>query len=424
MNAGPSPDERELIILPNGARIVLDAVPNLATTAITVGIGAGARDETADQNGLAHFLEHMTFKGAAGMNAQQIAERVEDRGASANASTGYERTNYTVRCLSEDAVDMVECALSLALSADLPEGEIEREKQVVYQEIGEARDEMDDRVFDLLQATAWPDHSLGRPILGEEAILKTLTRESLAGFIERHYLADRTVVSIAGAFDRNAVIDTATRRLEGMRTGMAVERTAPVMMARSAFEKRKAEQSMMVFSRPAPSQRDQARFAARLLVEIMGGGMSSRLYQEIREKRGLAYAIDAYIDAYEDAGRIDVFCGCAPGDALEVQAVLKDVWADLAENGPTEAELARAGAVSRAAIAMSLESIAELSASSVFELLVHDQLMTVDWALEQTARTTIDDVRAVARAALDGPAAAAGIGPGPAARAVTAFVDS
>ena len=154
MNAGPSPDERELIILPNGARIVLDAVPNLATTAITVGIGAGARDETADQNGLAHFLEHMTFKGAAGMNAQQIAERVEDRGASANASTGYERTNYTVRCLSEDAVDMVECALSLALSADLPEGEIEREKQVVYQEIGEARDEMDDRVFDLVSHAA------------------------------------------------------------------------------------------------------------------------------------------------------------------------------------------------------------------------------------------------------------------------------
>lgn len=422
MNAAHIDDGRELITLANGARIVLDPIPGLVTAAISVTLGAGARHESAELGGLAHFLEHMTFKGAGGLNARQIVEAVESRGAQVNAATGYERTSYTIRCLQEDAPDMLGHALSLALDADLPGEEIAREKQVVLQEIGEAFDEMDDRVFELLQSAAWPDHPLGRPILGAPETLERITRDDLAAFIDANYAADRTVVSIAGAFDRNAVIDLAGGRLESLRQRPVIETAAPVMASATAFEKRKAEQTLMVLSHPAPSLRETERFAARLLVEILGGGMSSRLYQEVREARGLAYAIDAAIDAYTDCGRIDVFCGCAPEDAMDVAKVVTDVWRALAEDGPSEEELSRAQAVQRASIAMMLESTVSREASSAYELLVLGELRSVEHALADIAAVTLENVRKVAAAALAGPATAAAIGPGPGRKAAEAFI--
>ena len=424
MNVQQFEDGRELITLANGARIVFDPIPGLATAAVSVTIGTGARHEAARLGGLAHLLEHMTFKGAGGLNARQIVEAVESRGAGINASTGHERTSYTVRSMSEDAPDMLGHVLSLALNADLPDSELAREKQVVLQEIGEAFDEMDDRVFELVQEAAWPDHPLGRPILGVEETLDAIRLDDLSAFIDQNYTADRTVVSVAGAYDRQALVDLAGARLEALKSRPAAPTSTPDMATAARFEKRKAEQTLMVLSHPAPSLCDADRFAARLLVEILGGGMSSRLYQDVREERGLAYAIDASIDAYTDAGRIDVFCGCAPKDAREVQAIVRATWEQLAATGPTSEELARAKAVQRAAIAMMLESTVSREASSAYELLVLDELTPVDRALALISQVEAEDVRRVAEASLSGATAAAAIGPGPGKAAVNAFVSN
>lgn len=402
---------RELITLSNGARIVLDPMPGLATAAVNVSVAAGARHEAEDKGGLAHFLEHMTFKGAGGLDARAIAEKVEDKGGQINAATEYERTSYSVRCMSDDAVDMLDHALSLVFDADLPASEMELEKGVVLQEIGEAADEPDDRVFELVQQTAWPDHALGRPILGTDQSVKALSRDDLVDFVDQHYSASQTIVSLSGAFDAARARDLAERRLAEVRERAATMSAAPVMSAGQQQEVRDLEQTLCILSHPGPDNGSQDRFAGRLMVEILGGGMASRLFQEVRERRGLAYAIDAYSDQYSDAGRISVFFGCEPDDAKDVAKITSDIWADLAMKGPTQAELARAKAVIRAQTAMSLETPGSRAASAALEMFTFNRLMPVGEALGALDAVTAEDVRRVAENAVQGQLALAQVGP-------------
>ncbi len=386
-------------------------MPGLATAAVAVTVGAGARHEAADKGGLAHFLEHMTFKGARGMNARALAEAVENRGGQINASTGYERTTYSVRCLEQDAGDMLDHVLSLALDADLPESEMALEKGVVLQEIGEAADEPDDLVFELIQQAAWPEHPLGRPILGLPDSVRALERSDLSAFIDAHYAADRTVVSVAGAFDAIDIADRASKRLEGLRLRPRPIMTPPKMVSAHAQDIKDLEQTLTILSRPGPGNCAPERFASRLMVEIMGGGMASRLFQEVRETRGLAYAIDAYSDAYSDAGRIDVFYGCDPADVSEVAEVTKGIWEDLAAKGPTEEELARSKAVQRAQLAMAFETPGARAGYGAHELLAFDRLIPIGEAMDQIDAVSVEDVRKVADMSANGPSATARVGP-------------
>ena len=418
-------DAREVITLPNGARIVFDAMPGLRTASVGVYLGAGARHEAAERNGLAHFLEHMAFKGAAGRTAREIAEAVEARGASMNAATDYERTSYFVRCLSADAPAMLDVALSLVFAPDLPPEEVEREKFVVLQEIGEAADQPDDLVMELAQTASFPDHPLGRPILGVEATLKSITREDLISFAAASYVPRRTVVSVAGSFDRAAIEVVARRWLEP-RAALAAQATiAPAQpKARAATLSRKLEQTHLVLAHPAPGALSDDRFAARIFAEIFGGGMASRLFQDVRESRGLAYTIDASAEQYSDAGRISVFAGCAPGDAHEVGSITRDIWADIAAKGPTEAEMARARAVAAAGYAMAAEAPAARAGSAAYELLAFDRLIAIEDVLRQIDSVTIADVSRIAAQALAGPPIAAAVGPKAGLAAAEAFVSS
>ena len=418
-------DKREVITLPNGARIVFDAMPGLRTASVGVYLGAGARHEPAERNGLAHFLEHMAFKGAKGRSAREIAEAVEARGASMNAATDYERTSYYVRCLSADAPEMLDVALSLVFAPDLPPEEIEREKFVVLQEIGEAADQPDDLVMEMAQAASFPDHALGRPILGLEATLKPITRDDLLGFAAETYAPHRTVVSVAGAFDRDAIEAVARRWLEARPARPQRASSAPVLpKSHAVTEARKLEQTHLVLAHPGPSATSPDRFAARIFAEIFGGGMASRLFQEVRESRGLAYSIDASAEQYTDAGRISVFAGCAAGDAAEVASLSRTIWADLAAKGPTEAEMSRARAVAAASYAMAAEAPAMRAGSAAYELLTFDQLIPIEHVLRLIDSVTVDDVRRIAAASLQGPAIAAAVGPKAGLAAAEAFVSA
>ena len=416
-------DAREVIQLPNGARIALDAMPGLRTAAVGVFLGAGARFEPAERSGLAHFLEHMAFKGARGLNAREIAERIEARGASMNAATEYERTSYFVRCLSADASEMLDIALSLVFAPDHPVEEVEREKGVVLQEIGEAADQPDDLVFELAQQATFGDHPLGRPILGIEQTLNAITRDDLYGFASNNYAPHRTVISVAGAFDRSAILDTVNRWFESRPAQGArnIEPPrAPVAVAKTA--QRKLEQCHLVLGRRAPSSVSDDRFAARIFTEIFGGGMASRLFQEVRESRGLAYTIDASIDQYSDVGRISVYAGCATKDAAEVVRITSDIWRQLASEGPTELELARARAVAAANYAMAAEAPAMRAASAAYELLTFGHLMNIEDVLQRIDSVTAADVRRVAQESLALPPIAAGVGPKAGLAAAERFV--
>lgn len=418
-------EARHVISLPNGARIVFDSMPGLRTASVGVYLGAGARHEPAARNGLAHFLEHMAFKGANGLSARQIAEVVEARGASMNAATDYERTSYFVRCLSANAPQMLDVALSLVFAPDLPLDEIEREKFVVLQEIGEAADQPDDLVMELAQTASFPDHPLGRPILGIEATLKSITREDLTAFAAAAYVPSRTVVSVAGAFDQAAIEAVARRWLEPRAALPAQISAAPALpKARAATVSRKLEQTHLVLAHPGPHALADDRFAARIFAEIFGGGMASRLFQDVRESRGLAYTIDASAEQYSDAGRISVFAGCAPKDAAEVVAITRAIWSDIAANGPTEAELARARAVAAAGYAMAAEAPAMRAGSAAYELLAFDRLIPIEETLRRVDAVTAADVARIAAQSLASPPIAASVGPKGGLGAAEAFVSA
>lgn len=405
-------ETREVVTLANGVRIVFDAMPGLRTAAVGVFLGAGARFEPAERNGLAHFLEHMAFKGARGLSARQIAEAVEARGASINAATEYERTSYFVRCLSEHAAEMLETMLSLVFAPDHPSAEIEREKGVVLQEIGEAADQPDDLVFELAQQASYGDHPLGRPILGVEETLNAITRDDLFSFATRNYSPHRTVISIAGAYDRSAIEDIVRRWLEARPTQSSHPADPPQNPAVSVkTAPRRLEQCHLVLGRGAPSAVSEDRFAARIFAEIFGGGMASRLFQEVRESRGLAYTIDASADQHSDVGRVSVYAGCAARDAKEVVKLAAGIWEDLAAKGPTEAELARAKAVATATYAMAAEAPAMRAGSAAYELLTFGRLIGVGDVLGKIESVSPADVRRVAAATLGQPAIAAAVGP-------------
>ena len=413
--------ELELHRLPNGVRVALDPMPGLGTAALGVWQRVGARWEPAQHNGIAHLFEHMAFKGAGERDARQFAEAMENVGGAMNAGTGYERTSYYARVVAEHAPFALDMIADILFAPHWAPDDLEKEKGVVAQERGEAFDVPDDRVFELHQAALYPDQPLGRPILGEDETLKNVSVDTLRAFHDAHMTPERVIISIAGAFDRDAFLETAEKRFGHLKAGPAQERPAAKPFAGRASETRKLEQSHLVLSWPAPQAGSDKLFAARLMSEIFGGGMSSRLFQEVRETRGLVYAIDSFLDTFEDDGRLSVYAGCSAQNAATVAKIVGEQLAIMADHGPTDAELARAKAVARAQMLMGLEAPSARAEARVGQVLVRDRLISFDEVRARLDAVTAEDVQAIARAALAGPACAAAIGPKAGHGALAAF---
>ena len=411
----------DLIRLPNGVRIALDPMPGLATAALGVWQRVGARWEPADVNGIAHLFEHMAFKGAGPRNARQFAEAIENAGGVMNAGTGYERTAYYARVVAEQAPFALDLIADILFAPHWNAAELEKEKGVVAQERGEAFDVPDDRVFELHQAAVYAGQPLGRPVLGEDATLANVNVDALRAFHDAHMAPQRIVISIAGAFDRTAFLDTAERRFGGLAQRAAQERAPALARANMVSETRKLEQTHLVFSWPAPAAGADELFAARLLSEIFGGGMSSRLFQEVREARGLVYAIDSFLDTFEDDGRLTVYAGCSAKHARTVAEIVRDQLALLAAKGPTQAELDRAKAVARAQMLMGLEAPSARAEARVGQVLVRDRLVSFHEIRARLESVGAEEIQALAAKALAGPAAAAAIGPKAGHGALAAF---
>jgi predicted Zn-dependent peptidase len=403
--------ELELITLDNGVRIALDPMGGLETAAIGVWIGVGARMERAAENGIAHLFEHMAFKGAGGRDARGFAEAIEAVGGVMNAATGYERTCYYARATKDHAAFALDMVCDIVRAPHWIAADLETEKGVVAQERGEAFDQPDDRVFELHQAAAYPDQPMGRPILGLVETIAPLTPADLARFRDAHMAPSRIVIAASGAYDRAAVVDIAQARFGDLKAFTPDPVSPAAFGAGAVSEARKLEQTHLVISWPGPALKDQQMYAARLLSEIYGGGMASRLFQEVRETRGLVYAIDSFVDACEDAGRFGVYAGCAGKNAAEVIGLSCAILDSLAKDGPKAEEIARAKAVVGAQMLMGAESPmarAEARASQVF---LRGRLETFGEMRARLDAVTVDDVRAIAQRAVAARPIAAAVGP-------------
>ena len=397
-------------------------MPGLRTLALTVAVRGGAKWETEATSGWSHCLEHLVFKGAGDMGAREIVERIEAEGGSLNASTGYERTSFEVRALDGSLPLAMQVVSDLVFRPTLDADEIEREKDVIAQEIAEAFDTPDDHIFEMAQTKAYAGQPLGRPILGSVKSLKPITRASISDWRARLYSPDRMAVAVSGAVNEAELLALAERWFGSATATAAAAPDIPRFTGGDAALSRRIEQANIVFQLPAPAASDPAYAAARLMTEILGGGMASRLFQSAREERGLAYAIDAYHEPYEDAGIHGIYAGAAAERAVELAQVCAGELKALAETGPTAAELSRAKAVMNAGLWMSDESPSARAGRAAAQVLIFGATVPSEVMAERMLAQTLDDVRAAAAASLvAGKAATAVLGPKTAAPAGVAF---
>ncbi len=397
-------------------------MPGLRTLALTVAVRGGAKWETEATSGWSHCLEHLVFKGAGDMGAREIVERSEAEGGSLNAATGYERTSFEVRALHGSLPLAMRVVSDLVFRPTLDPAEIEREKDVVAQEIAEAFDTPDDHVFEMAQTRAFEGQPLGRPVLGSVKSLKPLTRAASGDWRARLYSPDRMVVAVSGAVDEDELVGLAQRWFGAEAATPARAPATPRFTGGDAALTRRIEQANIVFQLPAPSATDPAYAAARLMTEILGGGMASRLFQSAREERGLAYAIDAWHEPYEDAGLLGIYAGAAADRAVELARGCAAELKALAETGPTDAELSRAKAVLNAGLWMSDESPAARAGRAAAQVLIFGAPIPSLAMSERTLAQTADSVRSAAAASLAaGRCATAVLGPKAAAPAGAAF---
>jgi predicted Zn-dependent peptidase len=397
--------------LANGVRVVCDPVAGFETLALTVAIGRGSRSETPDQCGWAHLLEHMVFKGAGDRSARDIVEVIEAEGGHINAATGHERTSFQVRALKGGLPLAMAVLSDLVQHPTLRPADLAKEKPVIAQEIAEAADTPDDLVFEKAQAMAFADQPLGRPILGTRGSVGAASAARLASFRASLYSPGAIVISAAGAVDEDELLALAERGFTGVQ---AAEPPPPVAQGvfTGGFARtgRALEQAHLVLLLPAPGLRDPDYFALRLFGEILGGGMSSRLFQEVREHRGLAYAIDAYVDTYSDTGVLGVYAGTAAQNAADAARVAAEQIRGLIDR-VEDAELARAKAQLKAATFMAAESAMARSEQAAGQLLMFDRLFSIaETAAAIDAVTTADIQRVGARLLESGRSAGAVLG--------------
>lgn len=397
-------------------------MPGLHTFALTLAVAGGARFEDPARSGWSHFLEHLVFKGAGAMSARDIVERIEAEGGLINAATGYERTSFEVRAPAACLALAVEVVADLVRRPTLDPAEIAREKDVVAQEIAEAFDTPDDHVFEMAQGRAFAGQSLGRPILGTVESLAPVDAAGLRDWADRLYSPDRMVLAVSGAVDEAELL-----RLAEAAFGDAAPRPAATA-APARFDggtaalSRRIEQANLVLQLPAAGAHDPDLPAQRLFVEILGGGMASRLFQSARESRGLAYAIDAYGETYEDVGVLGVYAGAAAERAEELAQLCAAEIAALAEQGPTDAELSRARAVLAAGLFMADESPAARAGRLAAQTLIYGAPVPTATAEARLRAPSAAEVAAAGRRLLaPGRAAAAVLGPRRAAPAGHAF---
>jgi predicted Zn-dependent peptidase len=387
----------------NGLRLLVDPVAGQKTFSLTVLIHGGARFETEAQSGWAHLLEHMVFKGAGPRSTRELAEAVEHKGGNLNASTGYEHTRFEVRGLVSLMPLAFEIVSDMMFRPTLDAAELKREKKVVEQEMLEAFDTPDDHVFDLLQDAMFTGQSLGRPILGSKASLKPVTAETLRAFAAALYNPSRMVLCVSGGVAPEAVLAAARRWFDlAPSPATLIEPEAARFTAKTRVQKRRIEQANIALAWQAPGRLSPDNIPLKLFSEILGGGMASRLFQQAREERGLAYDIDAWATTYRDIGVLGISAGCAAQDVAELTSLARGVLAGLAAD-PKPEELERARAQYLTGLAFNFQDTEWRSSAFASQLSSFGRVFSFEDETAEVEAVTLDDLRRVGAAILAQP---------------------
>ncbi len=381
--------------LSNGLRVATEPMDGLESAAIGIWVTAGGRHERAEQNGIAHFLEHMAFKGTRRRSALQIAEAIEDVGGYLNAYTSREVTAYYARVLKEDVALAFEVLGDILLEPLFDQREIELERGVILQEIGQTLDTPDDVVFDWLQEAAFPDQPLGRTILGPAERVEAFGRADLTGFVAEHYGPERVIVAAAGAVDHDEILRMAEAAFGALAPGRAPDLVPARFACGERRETKALEQMHFALGLEGPGYRSDDLYTAQIYASVMGGGMSSRLFQEAREKRGLCYSIFAQAGAFEETGLITIYAGTSAGQTGELARVVAD---ELARAGEQigEAEVARARAQMKSGLLMGLESASSRAERLARQVAVWGRVVPLSETVEQIETVSAARLRAFA----------------------------
>jgi predicted Zn-dependent peptidase len=399
----------KLTTLPSGLRVVTREMPGIETAAVGLYADAGSRHEPARLNGIAHLFEHMVFKGAGRRSAREISEAIEDVGGDLNACTDRDGTNFTASVLAEHVPLAVELISDLVTRPRFDAADLEREKDVVLQELGEARDTPSDIIFDELWTAAFADQPLGRPVLGDESSIAAVAVDDLHAWRRERYRAGSLSLVAAGKVDHDHLAELASENFSAIDEGRLAAPEAARFTGGTRVGRGSADQAHLALAFPAPAQRDADYFAARFFSDIVGGGMSSRLFQQLREERGLAYSVYSQLQPYSDSGLFYVYAATARRESAAAAQLIEDVLASAAAT-LTRREVERVRTQARAGLLMSIESPWGQAHYLARQLAVYGRLVEPREVIAELEAVTLEQVREAGAKMLSGARARATIG--------------
>jgi predicted Zn-dependent peptidase len=414
----------EVTRLSSGLSVVTDRMPHLESASLGVWVGAGSRNEKPDEHGISHLLEHMAFKGTKRRSARQIAEEIEAVGGDLNAATSVESTGYFARVLKADVPLALDVLSDILSDPAFDSEELRREQNVIVQEIGATEDAPDDLVFERLHETAFPAQPVGRSILGTPETVRSFNSARLRSYLTRNYRAPGMLVAAAGAVEHAQIVAEADKRFASF-VGPAAPEPEPAQFGGGIrVETRDLEQVHIALALQGLAVRDEQLYSLQVFTNVLGGGMSSRLFQEVREKRGLCYSIHAFHMPYSDTGLFALYAGTDEADASELMRVAIDQIA-IATETLTDAEIARAKAQMKAGLLMALESSEARLGQIARQMLAYGRPIPLDEIVAKVDAVTVESARAAGRVLIErGKPAIAALGPGSGLESTAAIAES
>ncbi|MFA5383433.1 MAG: pitrilysin family protein [Eubacteriales bacterium] len=388
-------------ILDNGVCVLTEEMPNVRSVVIGIWADVGSRDEPKDAAGISHFIEHLLFKGTQKRTARDIAEALDAVGGQLNAFTTKEYTCYYARVMDEFFDLSLDVLADMLLNSRFAPEDIDREKNVIAEEIKMYEDTPDELVHDVFASAIWQEHVLGRPIIGEASIIESLDQSRILSFYQAHYLPANLIVAIAGNIRHQEVVEK-VRAVLGSVQGAKITRQGnmPVPKSKMVCRQKDTEQVHLCIGAPGFAPDDENIYAVQLLNTVLGGGVSSRLFQEIRENRGLVYSIYSYHTSYHDTGLFCVYAGLSKNNVLQVSELVFQEIKAICDNGITETELQRSKNQVKGNLYLSLENVTTHMSRLAKSKLYLERLVTPEEVVDRISKVTRDEVRDLARAVL------------------------
>lgn len=389
-------------VLKNGIRVVTEEIPHVRSVSIGLWVGAGSRDENDSNNGIAHFIEHMMFKGTKNRRAKEIAEELDSIGGQLNAFTSKEYTCYYAKVLDEHFPVAVNLLSDMFFNSLFDEEEIEKEKNVVLEEINMYEDAPDELIHDLFTNTIWGNHPLGRPIIGTAEVVQSITKKDIMDFMEQFYRPEQLVISVAGHIEHKRVMELIEPLFASMERKESLRRYyEPVPNFQVVRRKKETEQIHLCIGTSGLPMDHENTYSLHVMNSILGGGLSSRLFQEIREERGLAYSIYSYHSSYRDAGLFSIYTGLSAKNLNSVVKLISKELKSIKEGNVSEQEVSRAREQIKGSLYLGLENVSNRMSRMGKSELTLGRIITPEEAAEKINRVRVEDVQALAESLFD-----------------------